>query len=1237
LFASALPPLLAQRPDIVWMRGGSDGNLPGSGITPIVTPVFSSDGQYVMAWQGGASSIKIYQVSTGLLLQTVIPFPNQAITAASLSPDSTLFAAASSNQINIYSFPAAELLSTLPYQPPSWDNSAPPSLSFSTDDSLITTQDGYITISGGAFTEATIQGTPGSPSDAKLLNPVFVAGGIAGGISGGLDLAYGPVLFPWTTYPSPSLYTEYGEGTGATVSSGDGYITQGGPVYPLAGGPAAFTLPGGFVCGIPCTPFSSNGQILAQVVQASPNPSLNTYQTGSWNLLASTTFNQSPGQDTYIQPHIGFSADSQSIVAGNPLIQILSAGNLSVQSTIAYDWNMISSVAYSPDGSFVVSGGLDGQAISWNAADGSLRNLLLQDPPGSQVQVESVAVSPNGQLIAVTNCCTGPYGGGYLQIYSVSSGALLNSIATPGGPEYGTAFLGDSQTIALSGGGFIELISAATGTVSSSYTVCSSGGFETFTLFADDQRAVVNCEHTAEIINVFTGSVLATLTPPTNGSTSFGGGAYVCQFAVSPDGTLVGAGLVDPPGGSVVIFDSSTGEILQTLTGAGTYASYPVAFSSDGSTIAAGNSNATLTIWNLSNGSLLQTFTEETGDLPVLTSAGPDAYDNIPAITYSPNNQYIYYGRADGSSVLIDNPNYVPVSPASGVSISPSSTTGGGNVTGTVTLYSPAPASGQMVYLYTGNPAVATVPASVAVPSGATSAPFTIATTAVASTTSVSITAAAGGIAQSATLSVLPVGLSAITLSPSSVAGGTSTTGNTVTLGGPAPAGGLVVTLSSSNPSVASPQPSITVPPGATTSPDFTIATTPVAASAPVTITASSNGSTIGATLTVLPPALVSVAVSPAKVTGGASSSGTVTLATPAPSGGLVVSLSSSNTAVAVTPASVTVAAGATASSSFTIKTSAVRASTPVTITASSNGASVGATLTVLPPGLAKVTVSPASVTGGTSSSGTVTLSSAAPAGGLVVQLSSSKTAAATTPSTVTVAAGSTVSPAFTITTFPVAASTAVTITASSNGAKVSATLTVLPPALASVSVSPASVIGGTSSSGTVTLGSAAPTGGLVVDLKSSDAAAAATPASVTVPAGAIVSPAFPITTTPVTAQTTVTISAVFNGVSKTAKLVVNSPKLGALTLSPKTVTGGKSTASNTVTLSGPAPTGGIVVALSSSSTVASLPASVTVAAGATVSPDFTITTSKVTASTNVTITASYGGVSKTATLTVEP
>jgi hypothetical protein len=106
---------------------------------------------------------------------------------------------------------------------------------------------------------------------------------------------------------------------------------------------------------------------------------------------------------------------------------------------------------------------------------------------------------------------------------------------------------------------------------------------------------------------------------------------------------------------------------------------------------------------------------------------------------------------------------------------------------------------------------------------------------------------------------------------------------------------------------------------------------------------------------------LSSLALNPTSVTGGDSSTGTVSLSEPAPAGGAQVTLSSGNTMAAKVPSSVTVAAGAS-SASFTVSTSVVAASTTVAISAAYGGATRSASLTVTaasppPPTLSSLSV----------------------------------------------------------------------------------------------------------------------------------------------------------------------------------------------------------------------------------------------------------------------------------------
>ena len=301
-----------------------------------------------------------------------------------------------------------------------------------------------------------------------------------------------------------------------------------------------------------------------------------------------------------------------------------------------------------------------------------------------------------------------------------------------------------------------------------------------------------------------------------------------------------------------------------------------------------------------------------------------------------------------------------PAAPAtlSSLTISPSSVVGGPSPNdnypiGTVTLTTPALVGGATVSLYSSNTSVVDVPATVTIPAGSTSATFPITTTRVTSTYNVSVAAIYNNSYQSANITVTPPpaiptpSLRLVSVSPTSTEGGAATTTNRLYLAHPATYS-ATITLTSSNPAVASVPASVTVLQGST-SRAFTIKTSKVETPRTVTITASYNGNVKTATLTVNPAPIVlkSVVLSPASTEGGTAPTtanrvyltGNATVAS-------TITLTSSNPAVASVPKSVTVQQGYS-SHVFTVTTSAVSSPTTVTITATSNGQSQTATLTV--------------------------------------------------------------------------------------------------------------------------------------------------------------------------------------------------------------------------------------------------------------------------------------------------
>jgi hypothetical protein len=210
---------------------------------------------------------------------------------------------------------------------------------------------------------------------------------------------------------------------------------------------------------------------------------------------------------------------------------------------------------------------------------------------------------------------------------------------------------------------------------------------------------------------------------------------------------------------------------------------------------------------------------------------------------------------------------------------------------------------------------------------------------------------------------VPPTGVESVSLSrPSVVVGDTGFLFGNATLTAPAPPGGAVVTLTSSNPAVLSVPASVRVAQNTIGSSSFTLTLGHPTTQTVVTITASYNGSSQSATMTILLPALDQIqfanGANAVSAFGGNPAPASVLLNGPAPSGGAVVALSSSDSATASVPSSVTVPAGAT-SAAFTVTTSPVSTAKDVTITASWQGGAAQATVNVV-PNVAPTLLSPA-------------------------------------------------------------------------------------------------------------------------------------------------------------------------------------------------------------------------------------------------------------------------------------
>jgi hypothetical protein len=464
-----------------------------------------------------------------------------------------------------------------------------------------------------------------------------------------------------------------------------------------------------------------------------------------------------------------------------------------------------------------------------------------------------------------------------------------------------------------------------------------------------------------------------------------------------------------------------------------------------------------------------------------------------------------------------------------------------------------------------------------------------------------------------------------------------------VMLDKPAPPGGAIVTLASDLPQAEVPSRTITIPAGKTDAPLFPVTTGPVPPNGIIGVLRAAYGNGWQQSSLGVLPILYGMELSNESVVGGSSFTGTVTLLSAAPPGGITVRLVSGDTSLVRPPAMVFIPAGRT-DADFTIATSAVSTATRVTIdpgTESDSGVhAFQVSVVVTPPGsptpppsLSSLTLSASSILAGNTVTGTVRLTSPAPAGGAVVTLQGSMEGQVITPPTVTVPAGS-ISATFTTTPAPEVNSQHWVFIGARygiiNGQQVRL-LEIDPapgvPTLLAIGPASQDVIGGNSGRASVGLVMPAP-GGAVVNLTTDNPSVIHVPATVSIGEGNSTN-SFAIATSPVSGLTTGgNVFASAGGVTKSIFVNVapdpNAPPLlQSMTISPSSVAGG-TTATGTVFLRTAAPSGGITVTLATSnSSVATAPAIVNVPAGQT-SANFSVSTFSVGANTSVTITAFY-------------
>ena len=488
--------------------------------------------------------------------------------------------------------------------------------------------------------------------------------------------------------------------------------------------------------------------------------------------------------------------------------------------------------------------------------------------------------------------------------------------------------------------------------------------------------------------------------------------------------------------------------------------------------------------------------------------------------------------------------------------------------------------------------------------------------------------------------------IASLNLDRAKVPGGLgATVTGTVNIDLPARVGGESVTLSltgsknaffagSANPL----QVSITIPEG-TTSANFQVNTTPVVSSESVTVAANLNGDVRVQDFSIV-PWLQSFVISPNRVISGNSTIGKITLAAPAPTGGLTVNLASSdpNVITFATP-TVTVPAGQTVFN-FTMTSKARLTQASATVTASFLGRSIAQTLIVSPITLTltSVVVTPNPLDANDVGTGVVTIDRSAPDSGLTVTLSTTDSAVAS------IREGTSIdfTPGQSTATFHVLAGGLptkgrATISAALLG-QTTTTLVEVNPVTFSFTLTPNSVIGGNSATGTITLTGVEgvkATKAITFDLSTS-APKVASPevSSVTIPVGGT-TVSFQVNTLPGTGTANIRVKMGGFG-STSATISTRSVGIASFSLAPQTIRMGRDT-TGTITLDSPAPAGGLKISIAyDSQFLTSSVSTVTIPQGSTTAT-FKMTAKVFSRAVSTSVTVTGGGSTKSYTVNINP
>lgn len=235
-------------------------------------------------------------------------------------------------------------------------------------------------------------------------------------------------------------------------------------------------------------------------------------------------------------------------------------------------------------------------------------NLLLGDDSACAGQIKVQAISPNSQMMAISGDrpsttgsapCSARATTTTLQLWNLQQGSriatLLNPTSNAAANPTSAAFTPNSQQIAAGlSDGSLRLWNAATGAEVRRF-LGHQAGVKAIAISPDGQRLISgSADQTIKVWNLRTGELLSTLALRSAGDP-------FQTFQLSPSGQRLAVATQS----TVQLWDVSAGQRIQTLVNRDATApqrALKMAFSPDGSTLAATDADYSIKLWNAGRG-----------------------------------------------------------------------------------------------------------------------------------------------------------------------------------------------------------------------------------------------------------------------------------------------------------------------------------------------------------------------------------------------------------------------------------------------------------------------------------------------------------------------------------------------------------------------------------------------------------------------------------------------------------